>query len=280
MKKLLIAIVCCSVFLSPAHAQLEPVNEGGITMGHIHMNVRDVAAHKKFWTDLGATSIRIGQAEAVRGAGFLVVFRQQAPTGQMDGSVVNHIGLLVPDFDALTARLSALGTKIDAPRAGSAPGIRQTTIYGPEEFRMELTEDPALTVPLASHHGRATATNFGHLHYRLPDPAEAKQWYATKLFATPGRRANWEAVDVPGMNLTLQGLPQASPAPALPTKGRIVDHIGFEVRNLEAFAKRLQASGVTLETPYRKDPELGIASVFLTDPWGTSIELTEGLAGF
>ena len=98
------------------------------------------------------------------------------------------------------------------------------------------------------------------------------------LGATPGRRANWEAVDVPGMNLTTQGVPQAEAA--LPTKGRIVDHIGFEVRNLEAFAKRLQAQGVKLETPVPEGSGLGVASVFLTDPWGTSIELTEGLAGF
>jgi catechol 2,3-dioxygenase-like lactoylglutathione lyase family enzyme len=278
MKKLLITIAGCLALLSPAGAQLVPVNESGITMGHIHMNVRDVAAHRKFWTDLGATPVRIGQAEAVKGAGFLVIFRQQEPTGVMDGSVVNHIGLLVPNFDTLAARLNALGTKIDAPRAGSAPGIRQTTVYGPEQFRMELTEDAALPTALASHHGRPTTTNFGHLHYRVPSPADAQRWYATMLGATPGRRANWEAVDVPGMNITLQGVPQAETA--LPTKGRIVDHIGFEVRNLEAFAKRLQADGMKLETPYRKDPELGVASVFLTDPWGTSIELTEGLAGF
>ena len=66
----------------------------------------------------------------------------------------------------------------------------------------------------------------------------------------------------------------------VPSKGRLLDHVGFEDTNLEAFAKKLEAGGVTLDTPYRRDPELGIFSVFLTDPWGTTIELTEGLRAF
>ena len=61
------------------------------------------------------------------------------------------------------------------------------------------------------------------------------------------------------------------------TKGRAVDHIGFEVRNLEAFTKRLAEMGIALDVPYRSVPALGISIAFITDPWGTSIELTEGL---
>jgi hypothetical protein len=36
--------------------------------------------------------------------------------------------------------------------------------------------------------------------------------------------------------------------------------------------------GVNLDVPYTKGPA-GIATALLTDPWGTSIELTEGLGG-
>jgi len=49
------------------------------------------------------------------------------------------------------------------------------------------------------------------------------------------------------------------------------------VRDLEAFCKKLEASGVKFETPYRKLPQLGLAVAFFTDPWGTRVELTEGL---
>ena len=56
------------------------------------------------------------------------------------------------------------------------------------------------------------------------------------------------------------------------------DHIGFEIKNLEAFCKKLEASGVKFDRPYGKSqtiPGLGLA--FLTDPWGTYIEINEGL---
>ena len=61
------------------------------------------------------------------------------------------------------------------------------------------------------------------------------------------------------------------------TQGRALDHIGFEVKGLEAFIKKLEAQGIKLASPYRQVPALGIAIAFITDPWGTYIELTEGL---
>ena len=62
------------------------------------------------------------------------------------------------------------------------------------------------------------------------------------------------------------------------TTGRAIDHIGFEVKNLEAFTKKLEAQGIKLDRPYTKVPQLGIAIAFMKDPWGTNIEMTEGLA--
>jgi catechol 2,3-dioxygenase-like lactoylglutathione lyase family enzyme len=60
------------------------------------------------------------------------------------------------------------------------------------------------------------------------------------------------------------------------TKGRALDHIGFEVKNLDAYVKKLDGLGVKIEAPVRALPN-GIKVAFLTDPWGTYIELTEGL---
>jgi predicted enzyme related to lactoylglutathione lyase len=70
-----------------------------------------------------------------------------------------------------------------------------------------------------------------------------------------------------------------SPMPTVGTAGRAIDHIGFEIKNLEAFTKKLEAQGIKLDRPYTKVPQLGIAIAFITDPWGTNIEMTEGLAG-
>ena len=68
-----------------------------------------------------------------------------------------------------------------------------------------------------------------------------------------------------------------SETPVVGTQGSAIDHIGFEVRGLEAFMKKLESDGVKINLPYRNIPALGISIAFLTDPWGTYIELTEGL---
>jgi extradiol dioxygenase family protein len=80
------------------------------------------------------------------------------------------------------------------------------------------------------------------------------------------------------MNLTFSANREDAPRPA--TKGRALDHVGFEVKNLEAFCKQLEANGVHFDVPYRKVAALGIAIAFLTDPMGGYIELTEGLDTF
>jgi catechol 2,3-dioxygenase-like lactoylglutathione lyase family enzyme len=58
----------------------------------------------------------------------------------------------------------------------------------------------------------------------------------------------------------------------------MLEHIGFEIAGLQAFCKRLEAMGVIFDVPYAPGRP-GIARAALTDPWGTSIELTEGLRG-
>ena len=51
------------------------------------------------------------------------------------------------------------------------------------------------------------------------------------------------------MNLNFSGVP----AKMEPTKGRMLDHIGFEVTDLQAFCKRLAEIGVKLDAPHQKD---------------------------
>jgi catechol 2,3-dioxygenase-like lactoylglutathione lyase family enzyme len=136
---------------------------------------------------------------------------------------------------------------------------------GPDDTKVELLQNTALTTPIVMH----------HVHFAGPDTAAMKAWYVRMFGARPGMRAGFEAADLPGVNLTFGA---AGDAPVAPTRGRALDHIGFEVRNLEQVVRDLEAKGVTFDRPYTKVPALGIAIAFLTDPWGTYIELTEGLA--
>ena len=49
--------------VTPSWAQLEPPNGLGVTMGHVHLNVRDVEANKRFFALLGGTPLKIDGTE-------------------------------------------------------------------------------------------------------------------------------------------------------------------------------------------------------------------------
>ena len=113
-----------------------------------------------------------------------------------------------------------------------------------------------------------------HVHFFGQQNAEMQAWYI-KVFGEQGtHHAELLAADLPGVALNFS----PSPDPVAGTRGRGLDHIGFEVKNLEAFCKKLEAMGIKLDVPYRKVPALNIGLAFITDPWGTYIELNEGLA--
>ena len=98
-----------------------------------------------------------------------------------------------------------------------------------------------------------------------------------KVFGATERQAVTNGIlgaDLPGGGLNFS----QSTEPVTPTRGRALDHIGFEVKNLEQFCKKLEMQGIEIETPYRAVPELNITLAFITDPWGTRIELNEGLS--
>ena len=90
-----------------------PPNEAGVTMGHVHLNVRDIAASKQFWTALGGAPIKVGTLEAVKFPGVLIILRQAEPTGGSAGTIVDHVGFLVKDGAASVATFKALGTKME-----------------------------------------------------------------------------------------------------------------------------------------------------------------------
>jgi extradiol dioxygenase family protein len=112
-----------------------------------------------------------------------------------------------------------------------------------------------------------------HLHYRLPDPAKLRDWYVDTFSLTAGKSGAFETAEAPGMRLMFQ---TAQAEPTGGTRGHSVDHIGFEIKNLEAFCKKLEAKGIKFDTPYRQVPAIGLNIAYITDPSGTYIELTEG----
>lgn len=231
-------------------------------MGHLHVNTNNLEAHRKFWTLLGAKPVKLGPMEGMSIPNVLIFFRKAEPTGGTEGSIVNHVGFKIPDVQGYRAKLSAVGFKLLTPHAESLE-THKSNVLGPDGINVEMVEDASLTVPIVNH----------HVHFYHSPVDETKAWYVKTFGAIPGRRGKFEAADLPGVNLTFS----PSPATPAPTKGRVLDHIGFEVRNLEAFTQKLETGGVKFDVPLRRIPALGLSVAFFTDPWGTYIELTEGL---
>jgi catechol 2,3-dioxygenase-like lactoylglutathione lyase family enzyme len=242
--------------LACGFCQLAAPNEAGVAMGHLHMKVADIEAQRKLWVDvLGGTPSKLGRMEMATLPGTVVLWEKGEPDGGTEGSVIGHLGFKVRNLKDVLAKARANGITI----ASEQPAFLQ----GPGNVRVELIEDTALPTAVAHH----------HIHFYNSATKEIQAWYARTFGARPGTRANFDAADLPGANLTFT----TAESPTVGTKGRSLDHIGFEVNNLEAFTKKLEAQGVKFDIPYRKVPSLNLAIAFFTDPWGTYIELTEGL---
>jgi catechol 2,3-dioxygenase-like lactoylglutathione lyase family enzyme len=264
----------------PASAQLLAAKDGPIVYGHHHLVVSSVADQKKFWVDaLGGVSVSIANREIVKFPNALMFLTAGMPSGGSRGSTVNHIGFSVPNLRQTVDKLKAAGYKMvtatEAPAAvkvqddigltsgGDVSGIAY--VIGPDDIKVEIVERKMQTMPIVSH----------HVHFFSQKPEEVQAWYV-KTFGSKARAAATNGIigsDLPGIGLSVSN----SPAPVVGTRGRVIDHIGFEVKGLEAFVKKLEAQGIKLDRPYTPVPALGISIAFITDPWGTYIELTEGL---
>jgi catechol 2,3-dioxygenase-like lactoylglutathione lyase family enzyme len=275
---LVLAAACVGATI--AHAQLSPPNAVGVAMGHLHYVVRDVAANKAFWVALGGRSVLFnGTTEGVVFPDVVVLLRQGETSGGTQGSVVNHVAFRVKSV----AALERVGFAVEYN--AQYPGV--ASVHSPEGERVELFDDELATNlgftidgggndAAAARHNRKidVAIIAHHVHLNVPSDqvAAAKEWYAKHFGGVRGVRWRYEAVDLPGININISGVDTAQ----APTRGRMLDHIGFEVVNLEAFCKELEAAGLKFDRPYGKLPS-GFGLAFLTDPWGTYIELTEGL---
>src|SRR5437870_3453137 len=276
---LLVALLVVSP-ASRASAQLAAAKDGPIVYGHHHLNTTNMDAQKKFFVDtLGGTLIKVGtnNAEIVKFPNVLIFFRaNQAPTGGTRGTTVNHIGFSVPNlrqavdkikangFQMIT-KTEAVGREVKDDIAGplQAGGASIAFALAPDEVKVELVENKQQTIPIALH----------HVHFFNPKNTEMQAWYVKTFGAKPRTGGPFPAADLPGVALNFS----PSTDPVVATQGRALDHIGFEVKNLEEFCKKLEANGIKLAVPYRKVPALGISIAFITDPWGTYIEMTEGL---
>jgi catechol 2,3-dioxygenase-like lactoylglutathione lyase family enzyme len=279
MKSIACAVILVLLGASGASAQLLAAKDGPIVYGHHHLAASDIPAQLKFFADtLGGTKITFGpqKIDVVKFPNVFIFFRNQKPTGGTKGTTVNHIGFSVPNLRQVLDRVKAGGYPIITRSEVAAtqqviddiaPVTATTSIafvMGPDEVKVELLENKQQTAPIALH----------HVHFFGPQNNEMREWYVKVFGATPRPPGgNFPVADLPGVALNFS----PSLDPVIGTSGRSLDHLGFEIRDLEAFCKRLEAMGIKLNVTYRRAEALGLGVAFVTDPWGTAIELNEGL---
>jgi catechol 2,3-dioxygenase-like lactoylglutathione lyase family enzyme len=265
--KLLLATGLLLAVVKFADARLPAPNAAGVTMGHVYLNVENIEVQKKFWIGVfGAVPVKRGDLQGVKlPDGMLIFMRKQVPVGGSEGCVLDHFGVKVPSLAKALDVIRAAGYTVQRELKGTE-GSKNAFVVGPDDLKLEYQEDPAVT-----------AVSIGyHLHYNFADAVKLRDWYVSTFSMGSRKRGQIDSAEVPGMSLSF------SPVKTAPTpmKGHVIDHAGFEVANLEAFCKKLEASGVKLDIPYKKASKNGVASAYLTDPSGVYIELTEGLNKF
>jgi len=265
--RLLSALWVILLFLpGAASAQPFPVNAAGVTNGHWHLNSRDIEASKKIFVAMGGTPIKAGNFEIVRFPGVLVYLNQGAgappANGGTVGSVVNHVGFTVPNTQEAIAKWKAAGVNV---LPGGQGRTDQAFVETPDGVRIEILENKDQKFPIQSH----------HIHFNIPESEIPKiqAWYSAWFGAVPGKRGANIAADLPGINLSFSR--SMNDTVQVTTKGRTLDHIGFDVKNLEAFLKKYEAAGGKIDRPYTKNAQNNSALAFIYDPWGTYIELNE-----
>jgi len=262
--KWLLTVVAVLALVAPANAQLAVPNEAGITYGHVHLNVSDIEVHKKLWVEwFGGEVVERGPLTTIRLTNFIIALNEREPTGPTQGSVLDHFGFKVRNTAEFLQRWRETGREAGSVFTG-AEGMPNAYVMAPDGVWVELQEDPSLHVPIAGY----------HIHFFTPRYEELLDWY-TEVFGLRIRpRGRIESTtDVPGMNMSFGAGSVDEPAG---TQGRSLDHIGFEVDDLEAFCERLAAMGIEFDVEYHENDSTQMKSAYLTDPAGTYIELTEG----
>lgn len=263
---------------------------------HLHLNATDPQADIDFYTKhFNCERAKFaGVMDAVWAQKSWILFNKvNTPPPSDILSTIWHFGWGAPDAPKEFERQKQLGAEFDTPLTDISDiggGTGKNLFYfmyvrGPDKSLIELNT--------------ARSDNFGHIHLLAPDPIATGEWYA-KHFGIANVRYQRESrvyrgvhigpsasFMIDNVNVIIYPLAYAHDAmPALwanrteqePTKGRVVDHIGLSVDNLDATLARLKEEGVTITDPPRTAFNGAVKFAFIEGPDKMRIELVEGQA--
>ena len=267
----------------------------GAHFHHLHLNATDPKAAIEFYTSkFDAEKARFaGLMDAVWTQKSWILFSKvNTPPPSDIVSTVWHFGWGAEDMKETYQKQMDSGTKFQTPITdisdigGGAQMGRFFYAYvdGPDHALIELNT--------ANHH------RFGHLHLLSEDPVAAGAWYAKHFGQTP--RSNPQARMYRGVqigpsasfvmdnvNVIIYPVEYARTSKweawenrktFESTKGRVVDHIGISVDNLEDAIARLRKEGVEITDEPKSAAGGKIKFAFIQGPDKMRIEIIEGHA--
>jgi len=255
------AAFCAALFTTDSTlAQLAAPNADGISAGHTHLSVPDIARHREIWKSFGAREVSSGRLQLLGFPGMYILLTEREPSLPSIQTTANHIGFSVNNYAHFKELLLAAGATLFFDDAENGQILADL----PNGVRVEFAVDKAQAEPIMFH----------HTHISAVDAPGLRDWYVKVFGAEAGERRNLPSAVIPGGRVDF--LPARGNAP-LPTQGNAIDHIGFEVTDMKAFAAKMQTLGIS----FNREPEyieaINLTIAFITDPTGTYIEITEGL---
>ncbi len=258
---------------------------------HVHLNSTDPEAAIQFYTAKFKAEKQkfAGGRDAVwTGDSWLLFTKVNTPPPADTVSGIWHIGWGAEDMKSTFQKQIESGTRFQTPLTDisgmtGAPEDSGRFFYayveGPDHALIELNT--------ARHH------NFGHVHMFSDDPIATGEWYMKHFGVTA--RLTKEARSYRGNQIAPAAFMTANHVSMIvypveylktsgtaafknqttlaPTRGRVIDHIGFAVEDLEKAMAYMKAAGVKVTAEPRAAGQIKFA--FIEGPDQVAIELIE-----
>lgn len=232
---------------------------------HVHLRAPDAVAAAQWYMDhMGCEAYGRDGACRIDNVQFIFYTDGVAPTGPSVGTGMDHIGFSFPDLGSRMAAWKAAGVTV-VEDIREVPGLfKLAFLEDPWGTKIEVVEDRQWL-------------GFHHIHLRAADPPATLRWYERVFGGVPDKLKGRLTGIRYNHGLWLLVGRQADGS-LEPTAGRSVDHLGWEVDDLDAFAATLESQGIELAFGPREitnavGQRLKIA--FIVSPEGVRIEIVE-----
>jgi len=247
---------------------------------HVHLNSTNPSAAIAFYTSKfkARKESFAGLGDAVwTGDSWLLFTQVDAPPPSELLSGIWHLGWGAEDMQSTYQQQLAKGTRFATPitdisdLVGGNRPFFYAYVDGPDHALIELNT--------ARHH------LFGHVHLFSADAPAAGAWYAKELgvrsFPQTEKRIFRNVQIAPAAFVTADHVSmiiypvEYRGGTFVSTRGRVVDHLGFSVDDLDATLARMRNDGVKVTTEPRSLADGRIKFAFVEGPDQVAIELIQ-----